>query len=75
MHDALQELLELSGSLQADSINLPRDRRLISRQLESFEARKEVDGEGEKFKITRVNSEGCMASLEQCLSHKMLGEI
>jgi len=40
MFDALEELSELSESLQADSITLPKATRLISRQIEVFLSRK-----------------------------------
>jgi len=51
MHDALEELADLSESLQANSVTLPKAHRLISRQIEIFRARKADDGEGEKCKI------------------------
>ena len=51
MHDALEELAELSESLQADSMTLPRANRLICRQIEIFRARKMTPGDCEKTKI------------------------
>ena len=49
MYDALEELSELSESLQAESMNLHKAHRLITRQIEVFSSRK-LDG-GEKYKI------------------------
>lgn len=50
MHDALEELADLSENLQADSITLPKAHRLISRQIEVFRARKAAEGEGKHFR-------------------------
>jgi len=36
MYDVLQELSDLSESLQAESINLPKAHRLIVRQVDSM---------------------------------------
>ena len=44
MCDALQELSDLSESLQAESINLPKAHRLIVRQAEVFSSRKSDGG-------------------------------
>ena len=52
MHDALEELSDLSESLQADSMNLSKAHRLIVRQTEIFRARKADDGEGQMSKIS-----------------------
>jgi len=38
MYDALQELTNLSESLQAETINLPKAHRLIVRQVKVFSA-------------------------------------
>ena len=48
MHDALEELAELSDTLQSDAMTLPRAYRLICRQLEIFRSRKERPGDSEK---------------------------
>lgn len=45
MYDALEELSDLSESLQADSINLNKANRLIARQVEFFVSRKAEGGE------------------------------
>jgi len=47
--DALEELSELSLSLQAESVSIQTAHRLIARQLEVFTARKS-DG-GDKYEI------------------------
>ena len=44
MSDALEELSDLSECLQADSKDLPRAQKLISRQIEIFQARKSSNG-------------------------------
>jgi len=44
MYDTLQELSDLSESLQTESINLPKAHRLIVRQVEVFCARKSDGG-------------------------------
>jgi hypothetical protein len=44
MSDALEELADLSESLQADSMDLPKAQRLISRHIEIFQARKSSNG-------------------------------
>ena len=44
MSDALEELSDLSECLQADSMDLPKAQRLISRQIEVFQARKSSNG-------------------------------
>lgn len=43
MHDALEELADLSESLQTESITLPKALRLLERQIEVFCARKVTD--------------------------------
>jgi hypothetical protein len=45
MYDALEELSELSESLQADSISVYKGHRLITRQIEIFSSRKCNGGE------------------------------
>ena len=45
MYDALEELSELSESLQAESIHLHKAHRLITRQVEGFVSRKSEGGE------------------------------
>ena len=45
MYDALEELSELSESLQAESISLHKAHRLITRQVEVFVSRKTEGGE------------------------------
>jgi len=49
MCDALEELSELSVSLQAESVSIQKAHRLIARELEVFTARKS-DG-GDKYEI------------------------
>jgi hypothetical protein len=44
MSDALEELSDLSECLQADSMDLPKAQRLISRHIEVFQARKSSNG-------------------------------
>ena len=44
MSDALEELSDLSECLQADSTDLPKAQRLISRQIEVFQVRKSPNG-------------------------------
>ena len=51
MHDALEELADLSESLQADSITLPNADRLITQQVEILRSRKGDNGQSEKCKI------------------------
>jgi len=45
MYDALQELSDLSESLQADSLNLNKANRFIARQVEIFASHKTDGGE------------------------------
>ena len=45
MLDALEELADLSESLQAESMSLPKAHKLIMRQIQVFQARKLNDGE------------------------------
>jgi hypothetical protein len=45
MLDALEELRDLSESLQAESMSLPRAYKLIKRQIQVFQARKLNDGD------------------------------
>ena len=40
MYDALEELADLSESLQSDSITLPRAHNLIVREIDVLRARK-----------------------------------
>lgn len=56
MFDALEELSELSESLQADSITLPKATRLISRQIEVFLSRKQEGGDKYKVATEAVNT-------------------
>ena len=57
MFDALEELSELSESLQADSLTLPKATRMITRQMEVFSARKQEGGEKYKLAVAAVNTE------------------
>ena len=45
MHDALQELADLSEALQFSTLSLSRAHRLILRQIDVFKGRKEMGGE------------------------------
>ncbi len=45
MLDALEELADLSESLQADSMSMPKAHKLIQRQVNVFQARKMNDGD------------------------------
>jgi len=45
MHDALEELSDLSEALQTSSLSLSRAHRLITRQIDVFKGRKEAGGE------------------------------
>jgi len=45
MYDALQEIADLSESLQCNNMSLPRAHRLILRQIDVFRGRKEAGGE------------------------------
>jgi len=56
MFDALEELSELSESLQADSLTLPKATRFIARQIEVFSARKQEGGEKYKLAVAAVNT-------------------
>jgi hypothetical protein len=56
MYDALEELANLSESLQKVAISLPRAQRLITRQVEVFTARKVMPGEHYSEACTSVEN-------------------
>ena len=58
MFDAMEELSELSESLQADSLTLtlPKATRFIARQIEVFSARKQEGGEKYKLAVAAVST-------------------
>ena len=45
MLDALEKLADLSESLQADAMSMPKAHKLILRQVNVFQARKMNDGD------------------------------
>jgi len=57
MYDALQEIVDLSESLQCNNMSLPRAHRLILRPLDVFMGRKEAGGECETI-AAKATEEG-----------------
>ena len=55
MLDALEELADLSESLQADAMSMPKAHKLIVRQVDIFQARKMNDGD----KLTMASKAIC----------------
>lgn len=53
MHDALEELEELSRSLNSDSVTLQWTHLIICRQVEIFHPRKKTPADCEKSKIAK----------------------
>ena len=63
MFDALQELSDLSLSLQQSSISLPKAHRLLCRQIEVFRGRKERGGDCYADAMEAV-SENCFRGIQ-----------
>ena len=53
MCDALQELADLSQSLQSDSINLQKAHRLILREIDVMKGRKGEDSAGDRYSVAK----------------------